>query len=93
MLFGSHDPTTSALVGAAGALTGGIVGHAAGQKRTNDLVRQLARARHLNATGQNMPAKAFDEGIRVLGPIGAWARRASPGIGVSGRWMDYGKDD
>ena len=93
MLFGSHDPTTSALVGAAGALTGGVVGHAAGQKRTNDLVRQLARARHLNATGQNMPAKAFDEGIRVLGPIGAWARRASPGIGVSGRWMDYGKDD
>ena len=65
----------------AGALGGGIFGLTAGAK---ELEEKLTAARHLNATGVQLPAASFAKGISVLGPMGAYVRKGLPGIGASG---------
>ena len=70
------------LVGAVtGGMSGAILGHGANQYRTGNLTNKLAQARHLNAYGTPAPSGAFNQGIPVLGPLGAYVRNA--GLGVS----------
>ncbi len=73
-----NNPLTGIVSGAA---TGLLLGHGANQYRTANLTNKLAQARHLNAYGTSAPSGAFNQGIPVLGPMGAYVRNA--GLGVS----------
>ena len=86
-LFGGRDLTSSLLAGGAGIAGGHLAGDVLGQARTNDLVAKLAAARHLNATGQTLPASSFNPGVKGFGPMLVYGRQGLPGIGASGAFM------
>ena len=74
------------------ALGGSSVGsvlaaHALSQGSTNALVSKLAAARHLNATGEKLPAFSFSPGVKGFGPMLVYGRQGLPGIGASGAFM------
>jgi hypothetical protein len=48
------------------------------------LANKLAVARHLNATGQTVPAPAFNKGAPgFLGPMAAYTPQTGMGVGAS----------
>ena len=89
-MFGGHDIASALLAAGAGGIGGAAARHTMGQARTNALVSKLAQARHLNATGDMVPREAFAPGGKILGPLGAYARQGSPGLGASGAFMNIG---
>ena len=83
-MFEGQDLPTALASAAIGGVAGAGARHALAQSGANQLVNQLARARHFNATGQTVKAPAFNKGAPgPLGPMAAYAPQTGVGVGVS----------
>ena len=90
-LFGGQDITSAVGSGIVAGVGGATLRHFRNQSKTNDLVNQLAAARHVNANpGASVNPADFRKGIAIPGPMRAYGPNLGAGTGVGASNLFYG---